>query len=113
MIVGFGAPREVSSETPLLDWFNVEPYRLVALRFALVNLDITSKAYLLIETSQDGEHPDDAAAVVEALPGKQGSRSLDTHDVGRWFRLSGYSEAPTHPVVLVQWEVSGIDHHGR
>ena len=76
------------------------------LLFVVVNLDVTNPCTLLVETSEDGVHPDANIVYTFSCPaGKQASLELGPGLIRRFWRVSSTATGAT---VQVQWSVRGI-----
>lgn len=79
------------------------------LLFTLVNLDETNSVTMIIETSEDGTHPDAANVwTLVAPPGKQVSYEHGPGQIRKYWRISAHTASPGYPTVNVQWAVKGV-----
>lgn len=106
ILIDFGSPQNVSTLTTLETFTLFEGFK--TLLFTVVNLDSSNSVTMILETSQDGIHPDDDKTyLVSAGPGKQASNEVGPCPLRRWWRISAQTQSPTFPIVAVKWQISG------
>lgn len=98
----------VSTATIIYDWNNLggEYYQIL---FYLVNNDLTNACTLIIETSEDGVHPDINATSIVIPPGNQGSLEIGPEQLRRFWRLTAHSPSPGYPDISVTWGSRGCE----
>lgn len=104
-----GAALPVSVLTLLLTFTDYSLYR--AILFTVVNLDLTSVVTALLETSEDGVHPDDGfdqLITLEVNPGMQRSWQVGGDKLRKFYRLSAHTLSPGYPAATVKFRVSGV-----
>jgi hypothetical protein len=76
--------------------------------FVVTNLDATNTVTMLVETTEDGTHPDAVAKWTVDIPAlKQGSVELGPNVLRKYWRISANSPSPTFPTCAVTWEIKG------
>jgi hypothetical protein len=100
-----GAAVNVSTLTPLSSWIYMLDF--VTGLFAVQNLDVTNNVTLIVETSQDGVHPDVVNFQATAPPGDQASYEVGPKFIRSYFRLSAVTDDP-FPTVSVNWQIVGL-----
>jgi hypothetical protein len=91
----------VSTSTALQAWVNAgdgSSKGFASLLFYLINQDATSSVTMVIETSEDGVHPDQAAISITATPGKQVSHEVGPYQLRSYWRLSATTSGSNVPV---------------
>jgi hypothetical protein len=102
------APVNVSVLTTLYPFTDVGTHHS-SLLFAVVNLSATNTLHMVIDTSEDGTHPDGTnQIVVDVAPGYQGSYEVGTLQIRKYFRLSAYTDSPAFPVASANWYIRGV-----
>lgn len=116
VIIPFGQAVDVSTLTVLLPWSQFG-FDLQRLRFVTVNLGV-DLAQLIVETSEDGTHPDNdpnagAGKTVMVQPGGQSTVDIGPDQAERaWWRLSAQTLDP-FPTAQLKWQVSGAKKASR
>lgn len=105
------APRasaNVSTLTTLVDWHDYGA-RYHMLLFYLINNDVSNDCFLVIQTSEDGVHPDVNSPTVTVAPQSQGSLEVGHQQIRKYWRLLAKTNSLTYPTVNVSYGVRGCD----
>jgi hypothetical protein len=107
-IDGMSGSVNVSTLTVLKAFTNLGSEYHVLL-FAVVNESGTDPVTVIIETSEDGVHPDGVSVwTLEAEPDKQVSLEVGPGLLRQYWRISAHTEDPAYPTAPVRWAIRGV-----
>lgn len=96
----------VSTLTSLLGFASLSNYS--ALLLVMVNVDPTVPVTFVVDTSEDGEHPEpERTYTLEAGPGEQVSVEVGVPNLRRYWRIAAHTKSPDFPDAMVKWCVLG------
>lgn len=106
LLIASGAAVNVSTLTPLVEWTSVTDF--VKALFALQNTDGVNGVSLIVETSEDGVHPDAEFWRAIAPAGDQVSYEIGPKEMRKFYRMSAVTASPGFPTVAVNWQMRGL-----
>lgn len=99
---------DVSTLTVLKAFTNLGSYYHTLL-FVVQNTDAVNTVTFTVETSEDGEYPDQHVLwTISCCAQKQASLEVGPGLLRRYWRISANSQGPDYPTVSVKWAVRGV-----